>query len=516
MPFGYIPTLNPRKLLRTPSFVGQGAEVQRQADVPLAPPNAMQQIALAAQQASQAASPAVTQAPQRKPGELLIGRPVDVPMLGGTYAEPPRTVGDPLFRAAQREPEVANMNFGVNPNLRTQPTPEMNSRGRMVTSKPDTVFNPVDYSRDPVGRARRDNQIQYNEKTPPRWKQALLMAVAGALQGAKTGNIYGVGAGAAAGALGGAVAPEASNDVLFDMFKRPRLEDDLQRERESDKAASDQRRAALDEIAKLAQVRHTEAQTDNIANELSLDRARLDRDKAADTAKQFRDEQNANLDREKFDEARRLNAARQKLIEAQTEAARRGTSKMVDIEEGDGVYKYQVFPDGSMKRVGRAPAKDKERPMSFNEALGEEEAAEGPVSDIVADSLAGREEAILSQLTPRERVVLAGSAKPMENNGVMQDEADLQAERQRVQSRYNTLKEAERRKITAETRDKRNSKARARMVGGRGGQPKGNSDDELLRQVRSNPRQYVDEMRAAGYSDERIRAALQAAGVDLP
>jgi len=106
---------------------------------------------------------------------------------------------------------------------------------------------------------------------------------------------------------------------------------------------------------------------------------------------------------------------------------------------------------------------------TLNESLGEREAAEGDIGQIAADSLAGREDAILNQLTPREREVLAGDAPPLfktvGGQSVEQSEVELNNELLQTQKRYEALKARELSKITRETRSKRYSDARADMVG---------------------------------------------------
>lgn len=194
--------------------------------------------------------------PPRSPGDLPEGRSVSVPTLrrpgeAVTAPEPPRTVGDPAFRAAIREPEVAGLDFSISPNHQTVASPLTDARGRQKMSRPDnTAFRPADYENDPVGRARRDAEIQANfdpklQSFGGRLKQGLKTGAVAALNSmaqryaadprADWWQLLGAGAGGfGAGTAVATANPMAGRGLMFDMTTGPRMQHDIERQHEEE------------------------------------------------------------------------------------------------------------------------------------------------------------------------------------------------------------------------------------------------------------------------------------------
>lgn len=209
------------------------------------------------------------------PGDLPAGRTVQVPLLRGPgeaaqASEPPRTMGDPAFRAATREPEVAGLDFSISPNRSTVAVPEMRANGKTKMSRPDnTAFSPVDYADDPIGQARRDAQVQANfdpelQSFGGRLKRGLKTGGVAALNAmaqryqanprADVGELLGAGVGAfGAGTALTTANPMEGAGLQFDATRRPKMEAEIYgRQKREDRKATIIKRG-LDEAYRQAQ-----------------------------------------------------------------------------------------------------------------------------------------------------------------------------------------------------------------------------------------------------------------------
>jgi hypothetical protein len=185
------------------------------------------------------------------------------------------------------------------------------------------------------------------------WKTSLRNALLGASAAARGGDLGAALGGAIAAGAGSMINPQAGYEFNFDMGERPKMEAEIMRGRQEQERERADRMAALDEALKGAQV-------NEIPRKAESERVKLE------------------LERRKADQEGALNNARVALLNAQTEAARTGVPKEVDIEnpETGQIETVMVYPNGKREVVGlsskaainRANIKSREKIARENEA----------------------------------------------------------------------------------------------------------------------------------------------------
>lgn len=166
------------------------------------------------------------------------------------------------------------------PDTLSQPTAPVNMPNIPVRPRP----------RDPVEQAREEavygGQMQRDLDIKPKrgfW-DIMKTAGAGALQGMASGGLGGAIGGALAGGIGHAVDPMAGRGYRFDLFQRPRMEADIQRQMAYDKFGREQMRGQAELEQTMAQTEKTRAEAAALPGREELARraaeARIGRDEA--------------------------------------------------------------------------------------------------------------------------------------------------------------------------------------------------------------------------------------------
>lgn len=293
---------------------------------------------------------------------------------------------------------------------------------------------------DPIGRARFEHQMGGMKKDDDGrltgevsrggMKQFGLNLLHGALKGMGSGGgPMGALGGAMTGAAAGALDPSRARDVDFEARKAPGIERDMrtaemsrQRQRQIDQDAIAQQKAKTDEQMSQADILLKQAQA-----------AKAGRDEFADAPWGT-----YNRSTGRMGEAR---------PPVQTQARPQGVAR---------------YPEGIYDRDNRTWVErfDPSKPMTRDEAMAAvEEEDMAPPSQIAADSLAGRLDALKqTKLTPREAALVS-------NIDVPDAEED---ERVRAMRRWEGIQAEELKRIQRETDEKAKGKARSKMVESRG------------------------------------------------
>jgi hypothetical protein len=315
MPFHLPFPLDPRKYMRTPGINPNAVQPtgMQPYELPAAPPTLP------------SAPPPVVKSPSRPIGN------VPAPPMQPMEAPAPPAATRP--RVANVPEGLAGLNFGVNPNYEVQPTKQKDY------IKANTPFSPVDYSKDPIGRAERDYVINRKLGAPRTFMQKFGDAAKlGALAASKTRpgatwqeQLAAFGAGTAAGGIAGKVSPDAMSSMLFQNFERPNLEDAQGRVDDSLKRTYEQDKRESDLALRQAQTKTEGLQQRNYEG--------LIEDRQADNARQLAESE-----------------ARQALVVAQTKAAQTGKPERMTAIDADGKPTvYMVWPDGRKEALGLDP-----------------------------------------------------------------------------------------------------------------------------------------------------------------
>lgn len=407
---GIIPKDKP-ELLRTPGFVPDGASAAGGVGGGILPSIAQPKAMLPLQTPNVAGS--VNAAPRITESDAMFVR------MPQSFSGPPQTVGP-----ATRGNQVNELTRGVNmanltpiprtppamaaptqgivptapqmpgqmPNAReVAPPMDMDRRNVMLPALPGES-GPKDYSRTEAARydyhRKRmkqpgdkgyDGTGQYKRSGGDIFRNALMGFFQGAASDPRNPLAGGLG-GALVGGVGSTVSPQGSAEYGFNTVERPRLDQQMADEDAERKRQNAMQNAELQQMLNAQKSRQLDA-------DVELKKAQAEKARRMEMPKpQFHNVAPG---------AHVLNNEGKMIYQA---PANPGTAA-----KAQGLINTR---EGLFDPVSRQWVEKFDKPINRTEALDEVYAEDGPLDQIVEDSLAGRQAALMERLTPQERTYI--------------------------------------------------------------------------------------------------------------
>ena len=377
--------------------------------------------------------------------DLPVGNPIQPMPLGGE--RPPMAPIAPRMPRID-EPPINGESSKIDPRVNTQPFNELpvsrESAAVAPSSRPRRAVPISPYGNDRIGRAQAD-YVANRREPHSRWRWIGDMA-AGALKGlsgAAAANprarardlLAGAGLGAGAYGLVGKINPDAMSSMMFDQVERPRLEDQMGRED--------------DEMKRILGIQKNQSDYDWRQSQIENQKAQ-----AAARAEQ------AKTRKEKTAQDIKESQERQKKLERENSMPQRPIPVSPGTVLLDPVTRQPIFT--APERPEHVPAR-----TTIDGYMAEDEAIEGPTVKIGWDSVndADFQASLKSQLTPRQREHLDGTAQPLKG----QLAEDFEKEKAATAATWRTMVEKAAKTATENADKTRINKATRRYQQERGG-----------------------------------------------